>query len=61
MLERVKDAAVSHRSLSEVLKLSFSPPDGTCSDMLVRDRMIDRISLLFSVLVFMSHYFRKKE
>lgn len=60
MLEREKDAAVSHRNLSEVPKLSFSSPDGTCSDMPVRDRIRDRISLLFSVLFFRSHYFKKR-
>lgn len=60
MLEKEKDAAVSHRSISEVPKLSFTPSAGMCSDMLVRDRMIDRISMLFSVLFFMSHYFKKR-
>lgn len=39
---------MSHRNLSGALKPSFSPSDGTCSDM--RDRIIDRNSLLFSVL-----------
>lgn len=46
MLERAKDAAAPHKSLSEVPQLGFSPPDGMCPDMLVRDRTIDGISLL---------------
>lgn len=39
VFEREKNAALSHITVFEVLNFHFSPPDGTCSDMLVTDKM----------------------
>lgn len=50
-----KRILLSHGNLSEVSRLGFSAPDGISTDMLA----IDRIYLLFSVLVSVPCYFKR--
>lgn len=54
-----KRILLSHGNLSEVSRLGFSAPDGISTDMLAIDRIIDRIYLLFSVLVSVPCYFKR--